>query len=152
MRCPFCGFNDTAVKDSRTSDDHATIKRRRFCGECGARFTTLERVQLRDFMVIKQDGTKVPFDRDKMHRSIAMALRKRPVDQQKIERIVNSLVRKLETTAENEITTKMIGDLILESLQDMDPVAYIRFTSVYKKFEQVDDFIALVQSFQNKNI
>ena len=140
MRCPFCGHDDTQVKDSRPTEDNATIRRRRSCPECGSRFTTFERVQLRELSVVKSDGEKVPFDRDKLSGSLKIALRKRPVDEDRIERIVNSIQRKLETLGETEIPTKVIGEMVMDSLADLDKVAYVRFASVYRNFREARDF------------
>jgi len=140
MRCPFCGNGDTQVKDSRPTEDNATIRRRRYCPSCGSRFTTFERVQLRELTVVKKDGDKAPFDRDKVMRSLRIALRKRPVDAERIELIVNSIQRRLETLGENEIPTKVIGEMIMEHLADLDQVAYVRFASVYKNFREAKDF------------
>jgi transcriptional repressor NrdR len=140
MRCPFCGHNDTQVKDSRPTEDNAAIRRRRFCPECGSRFTTFERVQLRELTVVKKDAEKVPFDREKVLRSLKIALRKRPVDDERIERIVNGIQRRLETLGENEISTKVIGEMVMDALKDLDPVAYVRFASVYRNFREAKDF------------
>jgi transcriptional repressor NrdR len=140
MRCPFCGFDDTQVKDSRPTEDNGAIRRRRFCGNCGQRFTTVERVQLRELMVIKADGRRVVFDRDKLARSIRIALRKRPIQEERIERIVNSVVRQLEASGDNEIPSKQIGELVMDTLKDLDKVAYVRFASVYRNFREAKDF------------
>ena len=140
MRCPFCGHDDTQVKDSRPADDGAAIRRRRFCTGCSQRFTTVERVQLRDLTVIKNDGRRVPFDRDKLARSIRVALRKRPVDDERIERVVNGIVRQLEASGDNEIPSKQLGELVMETLRDVDAVAYVRFASVYRDFREARDF------------
>ena len=140
MRCPFCGHNDTQVKDSRPTEDNAAIRRRRFCPECGSRFTTFERVQLRELTVVKKDNERVPFDREKLLRSLRIALRTRPVDDERIERIVNGIQRRLETLGENEISTKVIGEMVMDALADLDPVAYIRFASVYRNFRETKDF------------
>ena len=140
MRCPFCTNNDTQVKDSRPSEDNATIRRRRYCPSCGSRFTTFERVHLRELTVVKSNGEKVPFDREKVKRSMEVALRKRPVDSDQIERIVNGIQRRLETSGETEIPSKAIGELIMERLMEMDKVAYVRFASVYKDFHEIKDF------------
>jgi len=140
MRCPFCGNNDTQVKDSRPSEDNATIRRRRYCPSCGSRFTTFERVHLRELTVIKSDGEKVPFDREKVKRSMEIALRKRPATDDQIERIVNGIQRRLETSGETEIPSKAIGELIMERLMEVDKVAYVRFASVYKDFHEIKDF------------
>jgi transcriptional repressor NrdR len=140
MRCPFCGHDDTQVKDSRPTEDNSAIRRRRHCPNCGARFTTFERVQLRDLMVVKTTGQKEPFDREKLARSMSIALRKRPVDQERVERIVNGIVRRLESSGESEIPTGMIGELVMEALSHLDPVAYVRFASVYRNFREAKDF------------
>jgi transcriptional repressor NrdR len=140
MRCPFCGHDDTQVKDSRPTEDNATIRRRRYCISCGSRFTTFERVQLRELSVVKSDGDKMPFDRDKLSRSLNIALRKRPVDEDRIERIVNSIQRRLETLGETEIPTKVIGEMVMDYLIDLDKVAYVRFASVYRNFREAKDF------------
>jgi len=140
MRCPFCGHDDTQVKDSRPTEDNAAIRRRRSCPECGSRFTTFERVQLRELSVVKTNGDKAPFDRDKLARSLKIALRKRPVDEDRIERIVNSIQRKLETLGESEIPTKVVGEMVMDALADLDKVAYVRFASVYRNFREAKDF------------
>ncbi|HSR55712.1 MAG TPA: transcriptional regulator NrdR [Alphaproteobacteria bacterium] len=140
MRCPFCGHEDSQVKDSRPTEDGAAIRRRRFCGACGSRWTTFERVQIRDLMVLKTDGKKELFDRDKLVRSIRIAVRKRPVDEEKVERIVNSIQRRLETMGESEIPSSLIGELVMESLANIDQVAYVRFASVYRNFREAKDF------------
>ena len=151
MRCPFCGHDDTQVKDSRPTEDNATIRRRRSCPECGSRFTTFERVQLRELSVVKSDGEKAPFDRDKLNRSLKIALRKRPVDEERIDRIVNSIQRKLETLGENEIPTKVIGEMVMDSLADLDQVAYVRFASVYRNFREARDFEEFVGTIGDKD-
>ncbi len=140
MRCPFCGHMDTQVKDSRPSEDNAAIRRRRFCPDCGSRFTTFERVQLRELTVVKKNGEKMPFDRDKLTRSLTIALRKRPVDEDRVERIVNSIQRRLETLGESEIPTKVIGEMVMDHLAELDKVAYVRFASVYRNFREAKDF------------
>ncbi|MCK4939651.1 MAG: transcriptional repressor NrdR [Rhodospirillaceae bacterium] len=140
MRCPFCGNHDTQVKDSRPTEDNSAIRRRRYCPACESRFTTFERVQLRELIVIKGNGDKVPFDREKVKVSMDIALRKRPVDQDRIERIVNSIQRQLETSGENEIPTKVIGEMIMNTLRELDQIAYVRFASVYKDFHEVREF------------
>ncbi|MGH7121224.1 MAG: transcriptional regulator NrdR [Acetobacteraceae bacterium] len=140
MRCPFCGQVDTAVKDSRPTEDGAAIRRRRACTACGQRFTTIERVQLRELVVIKSNGRRVPFEREKLARSIRIALRKRPVDEERIERILNGIVRKLEASGESDITSKQIGELVMETLKEVDVVAYVRFASVYRDFREAKDF------------
>jgi transcriptional repressor NrdR len=146
VRCPFCGHDDTQVKDSRPTDDGSAIRRRRFCGGCGQRFTTIERVQLRELTVLKNDGRRVPFDRDKLARSIRIALRKRPVQEERIERIVNGIVRQLEATGEADIPSKQLGELVMETLKEVDAVAYVRFASVYRDFREAKDFEAFLGS------
>ncbi|MDE0993691.1 MAG: transcriptional regulator NrdR [Rhodospirillales bacterium] len=145
MRCPFCGQDDTQVKDSRPTEDNTAIRRRRSCPECGARWTTFERVQLRELTVVKSDGDRAPFDRDKLNKSLRIALRKRPVTEERIERIVNSIQRRLETSGESEIPTKAIGEMVMENLRDLDMVAYVRFASVYRNFREAKDFEAFVE-------
>lgn len=140
MRCPLCGVEDTQVKDSRPSDDGNTIRRRRFCSACDSRFTTFERVQLRELTVIKKDGKRKPFDRDKLTRSISMAVRKRPVTPEQVELAVNNIVRKLENMGENEIPSVAIGTAVMEALAALDTVSYVRFASVYKEFRETSDF------------
>jgi transcriptional repressor NrdR len=140
MRCPFCGHDDTQVKDSRPAEDAAAIRRRRFCASCGQRFTTVERVQLRELYVMKADGRRVLFDREKLNRSITIALRKRPVDDERIDRIVNGIVRRLEASGETEIPSKQIGELVMDTLKEVDEVAYVRFASVYRDFREAKDF------------
>lgn len=140
LHCPFCGHDDTQVKDSRPSDDGASIRRRRYCANCGQRFTTIERVQLRELTVVKSDGRRVPFDRDKLSRSIRIALRKRPVQEERIERLVNSIVRQLEAGGETDVTSKQIGEAVMDMLKDVDPVGYVRFASVYRDFREAKDF------------
>ncbi len=144
MHCPFCGSEDTQVKDSRPTEDGAAIRRRRSCPACGQRFTTIERVQLRELVVVKADGRRVAFDRDKVARSIRIALRKRPVDEERIERIVNGLVRQLEASGEVEIPSQQIGELVMETLKEVDAVAYVRFASVYRNFREAKDFEAFL--------
>jgi transcriptional repressor NrdR len=145
MRCPFCGNEDTQVKDSRPTEDNSAIRRRRLCPGCGARFTTFERVQLRELTVVKSNGQREPFDREKLLRSLRIALRKRPIDADRIDRVVNSLVRQLESSGENEIPSKQIGEMIMASLQNLDQVAYIRYASVYKNFREAADFNDFVE-------
>jgi transcriptional repressor NrdR len=140
MRCPFCASTSTQVKDSRPSEDNAAIRRRRSCGDCGGRFTTFERVQLRDLVVVKRSGGRVPFDRDKLMRSIETALRKRPVEQERIERTVNGLVRQLESSGEADIPSQRLGEIVMEALKGLDDVAYVRFASVYRNFREARDF------------
>ena len=140
MRCPFCQHDDSQVKDSRPTEDNAAIRRRRVCPACGARFTTFERVQLRDLIVIKKSGRRTPFDRDKLMRSIQHAIRKRPVEPERIERMVNGIVRRLESSGETEIPSSTIGELVMQGLGNLDAVAYVRFASVYKNFREAKDF------------
>ena len=140
MKCPFCGFEHTQVKDSRPAEDSAAIRRRRACTECGARFTTFERVQLREITIIKTDGRRVPFEREKLARSIRVALRKRPVDEDRIEKLVNSIQRRLETEGESDIPSNKIGEIVMETLKELDQVAYVRFASVYRNFGEAKDF------------
>lgn len=140
MRCPFCSNEDTQVKDSRPSDDRAAIRRRRFCAGCGARFTTFERVQLRELTVLKKNSRRVPFDRDKLLRSLDISLRKRPVDPEQIDRMVNGIVRRLESLGESDIQSEQIGRLVMEGLATLDDVAYVRYASVYRNFREVSDF------------
>lgn len=140
MRCPFCGFDETQVKDSRPSDDNTSIRRRRFCPKCGSRFTTFERVQLRELTVIKKDKTRTPFDRDKLFRSISIAVRKRPITTDQVETIVNGIQRRLEVSGENEVESVKIGEIVMETLCELDPVAYVRFASVYRDFREAEDF------------
>ncbi len=148
MRCPFCGHEDTQVKDSRPAEDGAAIRRRRFCASCGQRFTTVERVQLRDLSVVKTDGRRVPFDREKLSRSISIALRKRPVEDDRIERVVNGIVRHLEASGETDIPSKQIGELVMDTLKEVDEVAYVRFASVYRDFREARDFEAFLGSLE----
>ncbi|HUB43575.1 MAG TPA: transcriptional regulator NrdR [Acetobacteraceae bacterium] len=140
MRCPFCGNDDTQVKDSRPSEDGSAIRRRRYCPHCGQRFTTIERTQLRELTVVKSDGRRVPFDRDKLAKSIRTALNKRPVQEERIERILNGIVRQLEASGESDIPSKQIGELVMDTLKEIDPVAYVRFASVYRNFREAKDF------------
>jgi transcriptional repressor NrdR len=140
MRCPFCAHEDSQVKDSRPSEDGAAIRRRRQCEGCGARFTTFERVQLRDLTVVKKDGKREQFDRAKLERSIAIACRKRPVPPERIERLASSIQRQIETSGESEMPSARIGGMVMEGLKALDPVAYIRFASVYKDFREAKDF------------
>jgi transcriptional repressor NrdR len=144
MRCPFCGSENSQVKDSRPSDENSAIRRRRICSDCGGRFTTFERVQLRDLIVVKKSGRKVPFNRDKLSRSVEIALRKRPIEPERIERLVTGLVRQLESSGETEITSAEIGELVIAALRELDPVAYVRFASVYRDFRDASDFQAVL--------
>lgn len=144
MRCPYCGSLDTQVKDSRPTEDSAAIRRRRVCSDCGGRFTTFERVQLRELFVVKRSGKRVPFDRDKLQRSIDVALRKRPVEQERVERMLNGIVRQLESTSDGDIPSDTLGELVMEGLKRLDDVAYVRFASVYKNFREARDFEELL--------
>lgn len=144
MRCPYCGSLDSQVKDSRPTDDHSAIRRRRVCPDCGGRFTTFERVQLRELVVLKRSGRKTPFDRDKLARSIEVALRKRPVEPERVERLINGIVRQLESQGEGEIRSEEIGELVMEGLKSLDDIAYVRFASVYKNFREAREFGALI--------
>ena len=144
MRCPFCGHDDTQVKDSRPSEDNSAIRRRRHCPECGGRFTTFERVQLRELIVTKKSGRREPFDRDKLERSINHALRKRPVEQERVDRMITGIVRRLESMGENEVPSPMISELVMQALSSLDKVAYVRFASVYKNFREAKDFEAIL--------
>ena len=150
MRCPFCGSDDTQVKDSRPAEDNAAIRRRRSCPSCGSRFTTFERVQLRELTVLKTDGRRAPFDREKLARSIRVALRKRPVDEDRVERIVNGIQRRLETEADAEVTSRQIGEIVMETLREVDQVAYVRFASVYRNFGEARDFRAFLGQLEDK--
>ena len=140
MRCPFCGHPGSQVKDSRPSEDGAAIRRRRSCPECGGRFTTFERVQLRELVVVKRSGRRAPFDREKLDRSIAVAMRKRPVDSDRVERMVSSIVRQLESRGETELPSQVIGELVMKALKALDEVAYVRYASVYRDFRETKDF------------
>ena len=144
MRCPFCGHDDSQVKDSRPSEDNSAIRRRRHCPECGGRFTTFERVQLRELIVVKKNGRREAFDRDKLERSITHALRKRPVERERVDRMITGIVRRLESMGENEIPANMIGELVMQALAALDKVAYVRFASVYRNFRETRDFEALI--------
>ena len=140
MRCPFCGHEDSQVKDSRPTEDGAAIRRRRQCEGCAARFTTFERIQLRELTVLKSEDKREPFDRDKLMRSVAIAARKRPIDPVRIEKLVSGIQRQLETSGEGEVPSKRIGELVMDGLKNLDPVAYIRFASVYRDFSEAKDF------------
>ena len=150
MRCPFCSNEDSQVKDSRPTEDNTAIRRRRICDQCGSRFTTFERIQLRDLVVLKSKGQKENFDRDKMFRSLSLALRKRNIDNEKIEKIVNAIVRKLENSGETEIKSNIIGQYIMEALMHLDQVAYVRFASVYKNFREAKDFEDFLGNLEDK--
>jgi transcriptional repressor NrdR len=140
MRCPFCQNEDTQVKDSRPTDDKSAIRRRRYCPACGARFTTFERVQLRELTVLKKTGRRVPFERNKLERSLDIALRKRPVEPDRIERMINGIVRRLESMGESDVDSEQIGRLVMEGLESLDQVAYVRYASVYRNFREAQDF------------
>ena len=140
MKCPFCSNDDTQVKDSRSTEDNTAIRRRRICPDCGARFTTFERIQLRELTVIKKSGKKAPFDRDKLERSVQIALRKRPVERDRVDRMISGIVRRVESLGETEISSDVIGEIVMEGLQSIDSVAYVRFASVYKNFRETTDF------------
>lgn len=144
MRCPYCGSTNTQVKDSRPTEDHTAIRRRRVCADCSGRFTTFERVQLRELTVVKKSGRRVPFDRDKLMRSVQVALRKRPVDPERVERMVSGIVRRLENMGEGDIKSQSVGRLVMEGLKGLDDVAYVRFASVYKNFREARDFEILL--------
>ncbi len=146
MRCPFCGSENTAVRDSRPAEDNTVVRRRRSCENCGARFTTFERVQLREVTVVKRDGKRMPFVRDKLARSLQIALRKRPFEQEQIEQLVSGIVRRLESNGESEIRSDEIGEMVMEALASLDPVAYVRYASVYKDFKDASDFASFIES------
>lgn len=148
MRCPFCGNQETQVKDSRPAEDHAAIRRRRLCPECGGRFTTYERVQLRDLVVVKKNGRREEFDRDKLSRSIKIALRKRPVEPERVEQMISGIVRRLESLGDTDISSDTIGEIVMESLARIDTVGYVRFASVYKDFQEVGDFDRFVSQLR----
>jgi transcriptional repressor NrdR len=149
MRCPSCGSLDTQVKDSRPTEDSAVIRRRRVCLACNFRFTTFERVQLRELTVIKRNGRRVPFDRDKLMRSVQIALRKRAVEPERIEQMVSKIVRELESQGENEVTSETIGELVMEHLRELDDIAYVRFASVYRNFREAKDFRAALDELSS---
>ena len=140
MRCPYCACEDTQVKDSRPTEENAAIRRRRICPDCGGRFTTFERVQLRDLVVVKRSGRKVTFERDKLLKSVEVALRKRPIEPERIDRMVSGIVRQLESSGESEVSSSTIGEYVMEGLRGLDPVAYVRFASVYRDFREAADF------------
>jgi len=151
MRCPFCGADETQVKDSRPTEESAAIRRRRACLNCGARFTTFERVQLRELTVLKQNGKREPLDRDKLVRSMNVALRKRPVDPERLEHVINSIIRRLESSGETEVGSDRIGELVMDALASLDPVAYVRFASVYRNFREARDFEDFVGSLSERD-
>lgn len=148
MRCPFCGNIDTQVKDSRPAEEHVSIRRRRFCPACAGRFTTYERAQLRDLVVVKSNGRREDFDRDKLERSIRIALQKRPVEPERVEQMISGIVRRLESMGETDIASKTVGEIVMESLARIDTVAYVRFASVYKNFQAADDFDKFVSELR----
>jgi len=151
MRCPFCGNEDTQVKDSRPTEDNTSIRRRRACINCGGRFTTFERIQMRELTVIKRNGQRVPFERDKLVRSMAIALRKRPVEPDRVDRVINGIVRRLESLGEQEVPSSVVGEMIMEALAGLDSVAYVRFASVYKNFREAKDFEEFIGGLGGKN-
>jgi len=140
MRCPFCGHMESQVKDSRPSEDGAAIRRRRLCPECGGRFTTFERVQLRELTIVKRSGRRSPFDREKLVRSISLAMQKRPVDPERVDRMVNGIVRQLESLGETELPSSVVGEMAMKALKSLDDVAYVRYASVYRDFRETSDF------------
>jgi transcriptional repressor NrdR len=140
MRCPFCGHAESQVKDSRPSEDNAAIRRRRLCPECGGRFTTFERVQLRELTIVKRSGRRAPFDREKLVRSISVAIRKRPVEPDRLERMVSAIVRQLESLGETELQSNVVGEMVMKALKSLDVVAYVRYASVYRDFRETQDF------------
>ena len=140
MRCPFCGELESQVKDSRPSEDGAAIRRRRLCPACGGRFTTFERVQLRELTIVKRSGRRAPFDREKLMRSLSVALRKRPVDPERVERMVSGIVRQLESLGETELASNVVGEMVMKALKALDEVAYVRYASVYRDFRETQDF------------
>ena len=144
MRCPFCGHDDTQVKDRRPSEDNSAIRRRRHCPACGGRFTTFERVQLRELIVVKKNGRREPFEREKLERSLTHALRKRPVEAERVDRMITGIVRRLESMGENEVQASTIGELVMQALASLDKVAYVRFASVYRNFRETKDFEVLI--------
>ncbi len=148
MRCPFCGSIETQVKDSRPAEEHVSIRRRRSCPGCGGRFTTYERVQLRDLVVVKTNGRRENFDRDKLERSVRIALQKRPIDPERIEQMLSGIVRRLESLGDTDIPSKLVGEIVMETLARIDTVAYVRFASVYKNFQAADDFDKFVSELR----
>ena len=146
MRCPFCGHEDTQVKDSRPTEDNTSIRRRRACPNCVGRFTTFERIQMRELTVVKRNGQRVPFERDKLARAMAIALRKRPVEPDRVDRVINGIVRRLESLGEQEVPSSVIGEMIMEALAGLDSVAYVRFASVYRNFREAKDFEEFIDS------
>lgn len=151
MRCPFCSNNDTVVKDTRSSEDASSVRRRRQCPECLSRFTTIERAHLRELSVKKKDGRVENFDRDKLTHSIQLALHKRPIDNDRIERVISAIIRQLETTGETEIPTHIIGESVMAALFELDSVAYVRFASIYKDFHKTQDFEKFIETLKEDN-
>ena len=149
MRCPFCGHAESQVKDSRPAEDGAAIRRRRFCPECAGRFTTFERVQLRELTIVKRSGRRAPFDREKLMRSLSIALRKRPVDPDRVDRMINGIVRQLESQGETELPSSAVGELVMKALKTLDDVAYVRYASVYRDFSEARDFEEFASSIQD---
>lgn len=149
MRCPFCGYESTSVKDSRSTDDNAIIRRRRSCPDCQGRFTTVEHVQLLSLKVIKKDDSIEPFKREKLEHSLRLALHKRRIEEDKFDKITTGIIRRLEVLGESEISSKVIGEIVMETLQDLDTVAYVRFASVYKDFHEAGDFKNFIKSIEN---
>lgn len=145
MRCPFCGFADSVVKDSRPAEEDTAVRRRRGCPQCGGRFTTFERVQLRELTVIKRDGRRTQFDREKLRRSLKIALQKRPVSDERLDHMISGIVRRLENMGEAEIPSSSIGEMVMDSLGGLDPVAYVRYASVYKDFRSPADFARFIE-------
>lgn len=152
MRCPFCNNYNTTVKDSRNAEEQTSIRRRRYCETCGSRFTTFERIQLRGLNILKKNGSLTPFDRNKLSLSVKTALRKRPFNSDKIDQIVNGIVRRIETSGEETITTEKLGDMVLQSLLNVDVVAYVRFASVYRDFSKVEDFVHLISTIKEDDV
>ena len=148
MRCPFCGNIETQVKDSRPAEEHAAIRRRRYCPACGGRFTTYERVQLRDLVVVKSNGKREPFDRAKLERSVRLAMQKRPVEPERLDQMISGIVRRLESMGDTDITSRIIGKIVMDALARIDTVGYVRFASVYKNFQAVEDFDKFVSELR----
>ncbi len=150
MRCPFCGNDDTQVKDSRPTEENSAIRRRRACPGCGARFTTFERVHMRDLTVVKKNGKREVFERDKIARSVNVALRKRPVEPERIERLISSIVKRLESMGETDVPAAVVGEMVMEGLASLDQVAYIRFASVYRNFREIRDFEKFIDTIDGE--
>ena len=151
MRCPFCGSEDTAVRDSRPAEDNTVVRRRRSCSNCGARFTTFERVQLREITVVKRDGKRTPFVREKLLRSVMIALRKRPFEPEQIDQLVSGIIRRLESSGESEVRSDEIGEYVMEALAELDPVAYVRYASVYRDFKDASAFAQFIETHALEN-